>query len=447
MQNRCFLSFLLSFWGVHGFLPSSHQSPQPFGLRYRLASADMAEDIAPLGVETSLFDDDDTSQRIHRKAKPAMDPSLIEFAPSERFQEKNLEESALVPLLSSSYPFAMMMQGSAPYIAAHAGQTAVFHIPGDLLDTQKQANSLFNDMALAWLLGMKIVVVIGCRYDMDACDLDFMDHPHECHNSLKVTDAKTLRRIAEEAGYLRTEVERKLNKYLRLHGATTATTSEEGNVVSGHFYTAQQFGQIRGEDFEYTGFVTEVHQKNIERLLRNNDLVLLTTVGVTALGELVNVNGYHLSATVAAALGAYKLIYMASEGTVLKAKGEQSPIQEVSLSFAESITDYHEVQVHNTGFATFERARQALEPGAVELLLHLGWASWALENGVKRAHIVNGGDGAILEELFTTKNGANTCLYHDNNGNEIEQDRFAEDWSNYFASAAKKSKNVSAFSK
>jgi len=172
----------------------------------------------------------------------------------------------------------------------------------------------------------------------------------------------------------------------------------------------------------------------------------LTTVGLSKMGELVNVNGYHLAASVAASLNAYKLVFMANEDSVLKKKGEATSIQELPLSFAKAITDYHRVQVHNTGFATFEKARQRLEPQAVELLLHMGWASWALENGVKRAHIVNPGDGAVLEELFTSKNGANTCLYHDDEKKETEDDIAQEDWDAFFRSAAEQGQNVANFS-
>ena len=396
------------------------------------------------------------------------DPSMVEFVPAQPIYETIVKEQFDLKDWQFPegvhYPFALMMQGCAPYIAAHAGQTAVFHIPGEWLGddnelVEKTSDRLFSDMAIAWLLGMRLVIVVGCRYDMDSCDVDFVDHPHECHNSLKVTDTDTLRRVEEEAGYLRTEVERKLNRCLRLHGGAVSTPENpapEGNVVSGNsFYTARLFGNVRGEDFEHTGFTTNVHTANIERTLKNNDIVLLTTVGSSPQGDLVHVNGYHLAATVAASLDAYKLIYLSNEGTVLQSKKDVDaqgnpqkgePIQELSLSFAQSLLEYHQVQVHKTGFATFEHARQSLPSGAVELLLHLGWASWGLLNGVKRAHVVNPGDGALLEELFTSKNGANTCLYHDVEENDSSDGDFDEsELDSFFASADKHQPGESSF--
>lgn len=377
------------------------------------------------------------------------DPSMVEFAPSNRYANgghatpeaaSKTGDLAVKEMLASGshYPFAMMMHQAAPFIAQHAGQTAVFHIPGEILEDEKSSNALFSDMALAYMLGMRLVIVAGCRYSTDTCDFN---NPHACSNSLAVTDAETLRHCEEEAGFLRTEVERKLNRCLRVHGGCISTEdapAPEGNVVSGNFYTASRFGRIRDQDFQYTGYTEGVHVKNIERILDSNDVVLLTTVGVSPLGELVNVNGYHLTATVAAALNAYKCIYMSNEGTVLRKKDDSDePIQELSLSFAKSIADYYDVRVHNTGFATFERAHETLEPGAVELLLHLGWAAYALENGVTRAHVVNPGDGALLEELFTSKNGANTCLYHDEEDQEQADGLFEEDWDAFFTAASR----------
>jgi hypothetical protein len=168
-------------------------------------------------------------------------------------------------------------------------------------------------------------------------------------------------------------------------------------------------------------------------LQQNNDIVVLTTVGQTRRGNVVNVNGHQLTAAVAAALQAHKVIYMASQGCVLQQqiKNEQhgkststKRLFELPLSIAQSITNYHHVHVRQGKFATIQddinsskdttATATSLGPRAVELLLNMAWACWAVDRGVRRAHIVNPTDGALLEELFTSRNGANMCLYHDN---------------------------------
>jgi hypothetical protein len=55
-------------------------------------------------------------------------------------------------------------------------------------------------------------------------------------------------------------------------------------------------------------------------------------------------------------------------------------IQELPISCAKAITDFHNVLVHKQGFATFEQAQQELlqSPRDIELLLHMGWVTWAV---------------------------------------------------------------------
>jgi acetylglutamate kinase len=442
---------------------------------------------------------------------PTADPAQIEFVTPDtvlslanhldgidaKASEKEMIDAWMSNVNPQShnghYPFAAMMQGSGPYIANHAGKIAVFHIPGDILDAastvsssseKKYCDALLQDIALCWLLDMKIIIVVAVQYSAAVQNSNHPQHDdddddslgdksttsstsgsnnkmllaHECHNALKVTSQTTLRYVEEEAGFLRTELERKLNRCLRAHhglGDHHTNRAPEGNVVSGNFYTAHRFGTVRGIEYEYTGYASETHTKNIRQVLDKNDIVLLSTVGLSTMGELVNVNGYHLAATVAASLQASKVIYIASQGSVLRSKKDQTPIQELPVSFAESITAYHQVACSNMGFATFQNAKERLQDSsAVELLLHMAWSCWSVKNGTSRAHICNPSDGSVLEELFTAKNGANTCIYHDDEissllvkdaANRMDDHTTQKDWDDFFASASAQGQTVEYF--
>ena len=404
-------------------------------------SSACGEDDSPFSVDNREVEDGPHRWGVYKGQKISIqDPSAVEIEDSKAYEQKIIKTEALDK--GGHYPVSMMMQDCAPFIATHAGKVVVFHIPGELLENVKLFNSLLSDITIAYLLGMKIVMVVGTTSDSDSCSLNF-SRPHECHNALKVVDEHSLRYLEEQAGYLRTEIERKLNRCMHMQG-----NKLEGNIVSGNFFTARRYGRIRGQDFQYAGYVGEVHTDNVNNVLRENDIVLLSTVGLCSSGDLVSVNGYHLAASVAASLEAYKIVYMANEGSILHKKGgsDQEIIQELPLSFAEEILDYHNIKVHSKGFAHFDDARGNEDPRAVELLLHLGWASWAMEHGVKRAHIVNPTDGALLEELFTTKNGANTCLFHDDEFDHMEDEIADEEWDNFFHSnRAPKSGVVAAF--
>jgi acetylglutamate kinase len=329
------------------------------------------------------------------------------------------------------YPFAGMLRNSARYIADHSKRTAVFNIPGDILDTPKVFSRLMGDIALSWMLGLKIVLVVGCRFDVDCCNLGF-DHSHECHNSLRNMDDALMRKVEEEAGFVRFEVERTLNRHLRLHGgmsmSSTCTMRDDapalnGNVVGGTFYTARPFGVVNEEEFKNTGYPTKVYTERIEQSLENNDIVLLSTVGMTRMGDCVYVNGQHLAATVAAALQANKLVYLSQNDAVLKKRNsdDDKTMQEVPLKFAQALLQHYHMRVNPAGLAYFPPSH--LKPDATELMLYLAWSSWALEQGVNRAHIVNPySDGSLLEELFSSKEGLNTCLYHEDEAEDLDLD-------------------------
>lgn len=405
-----------------------------------------SDDESPFGVDHREVEEGphrwgQVNGQAKKPAPTLQDPAALEIEDSTAYEPTTMQMDELEK--SGHYPVSIMMQDCAPFIAAHAGETVVFHLPGDLLEDSEKSKSLLGDIVIAYLLGMKIVIVVGTRADSDGCSLDF-SRPHECQNSLKVVNEESLRHLEEEAGYLRTEIERKSNRCMHMQGSMHV----EGNIVSGNFYTARRYGRIRGQDFQYAGYVGEVHTDNIEKVLRDNDIVLLSTVGLCSWGDLVNVNGYHLAASVASSLKAYKLVYMANEGSIFHKKGggPDDIVQELPLSFAEEILDFHNIKVHSKGFAHFDEARGYLDPRGVELLLHLGWASWALEHGVKRAHIVNPTDGGLLEELFTTKNGANTCLFNDDELKPSEDDIDDAEWDNFFhGSKAPKKGFVASF--
>jgi hypothetical protein len=100
---------------------------------------------------------------------PTSDPASIEIVSldhegsTDETDEELFEEK---DSLNAMYPFVNMLRGSARYIADHQGETCVFHLPGEMLESEG-FNKLMDDIALAWLLGLKIVIVAGCRTDVE----------------------------------------------------------------------------------------------------------------------------------------------------------------------------------------------------------------------------------------------------------------------------------------
>ncbi len=323
--------------------------------------------------------------------------------------------------------FVNMFRGSANYIANHRNTVVVYHIPGDLLEWDGFAD-LMDDIALTWLLGMKPVIVVGCRMQIDGrlntgqCSLTSLSPDGksvECiedgrlrYDSVRITDFETLRVVKEEAGFVRYEVERQLGRALHLHGTVDHTACTDGNVVSGNFFTAQPYGVIDGVDFKFTGYPRRFEVKKIQQVLDSRDVLLLTPLGSSPSGEIFNVNTEHLAASVAGALKASKVIFFTKSGTAFREKKSNKLVQNFRLSDAKNLLKYNSIVLDNyKGFTSIEHEAD-LKPEVVEAFLKTGWSIAALEKGVKRAHIIAPTNGALLQELYT-RDGSGTLISRD----------------------------------
>jgi len=322
-----------------------------------------------------------------------IDPRSVKFTIEKNFRDN-----------SGRYGFVKMFRGSANYIANHRATLAVYHIPGGALDQKENFRDLMSDIALTWLLGMKIVLVAGCHHQVSK---RVGDREMSLNNGLVVTDEDVLKIIKEEAGYIRFEIERQLARSLLMHG----TMDGDGNVVSGNFFSAQPFGILDGTDYKYTGFVRRIEVEKIRQLHTTRDICLLSALGVSPSGEVFNVNSEALAASVAGSLGANKIIFFTVQDVIIKSKEFGNQIQSLRLSDASNILDYWGIAMNRRGLT---RGLESVinNPPAHELLYKIGWAKAALEQGVKRAHILTLKQGALLQELYTC-DGSGTLISRD----------------------------------
>lgn len=218
------------------------------------------------------------------------------------------------------------------------------------------------------------------------------------------------------------------------------------------------------------GTPTLVKAKKIKEAHDHNDVVLLTSCGVSPHGESLNVKSESLAAHVAATLGASKVIFCVSHPMTLRDVKTNKSIQNFRLQDAKNILARYQIQMSPTTFiptmrndessnsstseatntgdtqststsssssssstATFSyiNANTNLPPGlsstSLDFLFTIGWASLALEYGVERAHIISSKtDGALVTELFTAKDGTATCISQDD-VDEIHPDEYFGD--------------------
>jgi amino-acid N-acetyltransferase len=263
---------------------------------------------------------------------------------------------------------------ASPYINQHRNKTMVFALSGEAIEHDNVVN-IVHDLALLSSLGIRIVLVLGARPQIDK-GLAVKEISTQLHKNMRVTSKEMVPTVLEAYGRVRSEMEALFSTGLinsPMHGAHI-------RVVSGNFVSAKPIGILDGIDFGWTGKARRIDAASILAHTNNGELVIQPSLGYAVTGEIFNLSYDSLATDVAIALGADKLIFMGNDKPLADEKGEIC--RQITAADAEQLSDVAEMP--------FEISQQ------------LKFASNACQKGVDRVHFLSYvHDGALLEELFT----------------------------------------------
>ena len=197
--------------------------------------------------------------------------------------------------MSSNGNFADALRSAAPYINAHSGRITVVHIPGDVAASDA-LKPLVYDLALAHSLGLKLILVLGARTQIEQ-RLSQRQHQTPMVAGDRVTDAIALDCVREAAGQLRSEFEALLSTGL----ASTPMGGARIRVAGGNLVTARPVGIVDGVDLQFTGKLRRLDTETIADHLGNGRIVLLGPLGYSATGETFNLRSDELAVSAARA--------------------------------------------------------------------------------------------------------------------------------------------------
>jgi amino-acid N-acetyltransferase len=273
-------------------------------------------------------------------------------------------------------------RNASPYIQAHRGRTFVLAFGGEAVDEAGFA-ALVHDIALLARLGVRLVLVHGARPQIDARLAQAGVEPHY-HGGLRITDTRTLPLVLEAIGRVRFEIEARLSTGL----PNTPMAGAGIRVTAGNFVTARPWGIHGGVDFQHTGIVRRVDAGAIDAALARGDIVLLSTLGYSATGEMFNLHAEDVATEAAVALHADKLLFLMEHAGVQDAAGMR--ISQLDPGDADRwVTE-----------------RTDSDPEGAR---HLRSAAVAVRRGVRRVHLIARADGALLAELYT-RDGTGTLV-------------------------------------
>ncbi len=282
-----------------------------------------------------------------------------------------------------NFTFVPWFRSVAPYIHMHRGKTFVVGIAGEAIAAGKLQH-IAQDLALIRSMGVKIVLVHGFRPQVNE-QLKAKGHPAKYSHGMRITDEVALDSAQEAAGQLRYEIEAAFSQGL----PNTPMAGSTVRVISGNFITARPVGIVDGVDFQHSGLVRKVDVGGITKTLEMGAMVLLSPFGFSPTGEAFNLTMEEVATSVAIALQADKLIFLAEipgiRARPLAPEGEDNPIDtELPLDAAEQL------------LASLPSAQQPTDTA-----FYLQHCVKACKGGVERSHIIPfATDGSILLEVY-----------------------------------------------
>uniref|UniRef100_A0A0E0ALZ6 amino-acid N-acetyltransferase n=1 Tax=Oryza glumipatula TaxID=40148 RepID=A0A0E0ALZ6_9ORYZ len=350
-----------------------------------------------------------------------------------------------------------------PYIRGHRGSTFVVVISSEVV-SGPHFDGILQDISLLHGLGIQFVLVPGTHVQIDKL-LSERGRMAKYVGQYRVTDSDSLEAAMEAAGRIRLTIEAKLSPgppmlNLRRHGVIGRWHGLVDNVASGNFLGAKRRGVVSGIDYGFTGEVKKIDVSRIKERLDSDSIVVVSNMGYSSSGEVLNCNTYEVATACALAIEADKLIcivdgqifdehgrvipFMSLEEAdmLIRKRAKQSDIAAnyVKVVDEEGISHLHEdvkpflngsgplgayaASFHNgLGFNNGNgilSGEQGFAIGGEErlsrsnaYLSELAAAAFVCHGGVQRVHIIDGTvDGSLLLELFT-RDGTGTMIARD----------------------------------
>ncbi|HEY3672626.1 MAG TPA: acetylglutamate kinase [Acidimicrobiia bacterium] len=274
---------------------------------------------------------------------------------------------------------AQVLSEALPYIREFTGRTVVIKYGGHAMEDPALADLFAQDVVLMRLVGMNPVVVHGGGPQISDLMRRLGKEP-EFVDGLRVTDAESVD-IVRMA--LVGKVNREIVAALNQHGSLAVGLSgEDAGLIK---------VEMRDERLGFVGDVTSIDPSIVHKLINEELIPVIATVGVDELGQAYNINADTVAGAIALAMQAEKLVYLTDVAGIYADYPDESSL--VSRTDVEGLEAMLASGVADGG-----------------MIPKLKSCALALRGGVRRAHVLDGRiPHALLLEFFT-REGIGTMI-------------------------------------
>ncbi|MDX2270982.1 MAG: acetylglutamate kinase [Cyanobacteriota bacterium] len=281
----------------------------------------------------------------------------------------------------ANYPFseacdplsrAQILSEALPYIQQFRGRTIVIKYGGAAMVHQDRRAEVLRDLVFLSCVGIHPVLVHGGGPEINSW-LQKLDIPFKFVDGLRVTDAATME-VVEMV--LVGKVNKQIVQLINLAGGSAVgLCGRDGNLI-----VARSQGRA---DIGFVGEVSSINPALLQTLIAGGHIPVISSVAADDAGQSYNINADTVAGELAAALGAEKLVLLTDTAGILRDPKDASTL---------------------VNLLDIETARRLIEEGVVKggMIPKVQCCIRALAQGVKAAHIIDGGaPHTLLLEILT----------------------------------------------
>ena len=266
---------------------------------------------------------------------------------------------------------AKVLIEALPYIQEYYGKTIVVKYGGNAMENDGLKEAVISDLVLLRLVGINVVMVHGGGPEINAM-FDKLSIETQFINGLRYTSEEAVEVVQMVlAGKTNKDLVNKINS---IGGKAVGLSGIDGGMIK-----AKKL-EDGVNDYGCVGEITEIDTKIIKDNIASGFIPVIATVGTGCDGnsDVYNINADTAAAKIAIELGAEKLILLTNaRGLMYDVKDDDTLIPEVKLDEIDGL----------------------IKSGVISggMIPKIECCRQCVENGVKRAHII---DGRLIHSIL-----------------------------------------------